>query len=132
METWLSIRSVIFLLLFGTILQGEHVRWSKNYEEAHKTALSQKRPLMVLLIDKKESRVLQDLFMDQDYIKKINSELISVIIMKDQKESYPIEMLYTLQYPAIFFLDKNELMLCESLSGVISSDALRKHLSKCY
>ena len=86
---------------------------------------------MVLLI-KKESpecyKMLSITFKNQDYNKKINKLFVSVLITKGQTETYPIEMLYTMEYPALFFLDKDELFIADNLFGYISPDKFRAYL----
>jgi hypothetical protein len=63
--------------------------------------------------------------MNQKYIDTINEKYISVLIIKDQKSSYPIEMLYTFTYPSLFFLDENELFIHEPLRGDITPEKLK-------
>jgi len=36
----------------------------------------------------------------------IEKNAVFVIVYKEQKNTFPIEMLYTTQYPTLFFLDK--------------------------
>jgi len=69
--------------------------------------------------------------MNQNYIDRLNREFISVFIIKNQKRSYPIEMLYSHEYPALFFLDENELFICDPISGNITPTLIRKELNKC-
>lgn len=82
---------------------------------------------MVLLI-KKDSLTCKDTiknsFIDQKYINNINKKYISVLITKGQNSSYPIEMLYTLTYPTLFFLDENELFITEPIRGDITPKKL--------
>jgi len=114
----------LFLLLN---LSANHINWYGSYDKAHKVALKENKSLMVLLIkkDSKKSKVvLRDIFMNQPYIDKINQEYICVIVAFKQKESYPIEMLYTDVYPSLFFLDKNELFIYEPFRGDITKEMM--------
>ena len=126
------IRYIIYLILLTLSLSAENIRWFSNYDSAHTQALKENKILIVLLI-KKESpqsyKMLSTTFMNQDYNKKINSLFVSVLITKGQKETYPIEMLYTLEYPSIFFLDKNELFIGKTLFGYISPDKFNTYLN---
>ncbi len=127
-------RFLTLLALIFISLNADHVSWYGDFDKAHKQALKENKKLMVLLIKKdcppcKES--LKKAFINQTYIEKINSEFISVIVIKDQKNSYPIEMLYTFIYPSLFFLDKNELFICESIRGEVTPDKLERYLEKC-
>ena len=122
---------IIYLTLLTLSLSAENIRWYSDYEAAHIQALKENKMLMVLLI-KQESpecyKMLSTTFKSQDYNKKINSLFISVLITKGQKETYPIEMLYTMEYPTLFFLDKNELFIGENLFGYISPDKFKTYL----
>ena len=127
-------RFLIFLLLINITLHASSVRWHGDYETAHTEALKQNKPLLVLLIQKNDpnsKKLLIDTFMNQEYIEFINNSFVSVLVTKGQKSSYPIELLYTLEYPTIFFLDKHELYLCDSISGVITPKQLNSHLKVC-
>ena len=89
---------------------------------------------MVLLIKKdcpKCKQTLKTAFLNQTYIENINKNYISVIVTKNQKASYPIEMLYTFTYPSLFFLDNKELFICEPIRGGITPDKLNIHLKSC-
>lgn len=107
------------------------MKWFSNYEKAHQEALKQNRFLMVLLVEKIDRELMLATFMNQDYIQTINEKYISVIVQKDQKASYPIELLYTVEYPSLFFLDRYELYRCEALEGLIDPERLRARLKVC-
>jgi len=121
----------MFSLLFST-LQAQHVRWFSDFDKAHQTALKENKNLMVLLLESKRSQdVLKMSFMNQDYIKEINTRFIPVLVIKDQKHSYPIEMLYTLTYPSLFILDEKELFICEPMRGEITPSRVKPYLERC-
>jgi len=125
---------LFFIFLINLNLFADHINWYPDFEDAHTQALKLNKKVMVLLI-KKECQecddALKNAFMNQDYIAKVNEKFVSVIITKGQKNSYPIEMLYTNEYPALFFLDKFELFSCDVLSGRITPKSLKTHLDKC-
>jgi len=78
---------------------------------------------MVLLIEKDCKpcqEVIKNTFMHKSYL-----------VSKDQKSSYPIEMLYTFTYPTLFFLDNRELFICKPIRGEISPDKLKSYLEQC-
>ncbi|UCM99559.1 thioredoxin family protein [Sulfurimonas sp. SWIR-19] len=90
-----------------------------SYEKAHAKALKTGKFLVVFLTKKNCSQC------DAELAKIIHNKAISLaidryavfVIIKDgQKESYPVEMLYTIQYPALFILDTNELPQCSALT----------------
>lgn len=127
-------KKLYLLFLLSISLSANHVNWYSNFEDAHKEALRQHKEMMVFLITGECSTckdVLVKTFMNNGYIDRINENFISVIVTKDQKQSYPIEMLYTLTYPALFFLNEQELFSCEPLEGVITPQILENHLKKC-
>jgi len=125
------IRFIVMLFIILNTLNASNVRWFSNFDNAHREALKQDKHMMILILSK-EKDVLINAFMNQPYIEKINKNFISVIIVKNQKSSYPIELLYTTNYPALFFLNKEELFSCEPIIGEISPDTLRNHLDLCY
>ncbi|EDZ62926.1 hypothetical protein SMGD1_1420 [Sulfurimonas gotlandica GD1] len=126
-----------FILLFTLLLStlcANHVSWQGDFDKAHQQALKEKKKLMVLLIKKdspESTEALTKTFMNQPYIDKINREFISVLVIKDQKSSYPIEMLYTLTYPSLFFLDNRELFVCKPIRGEVTPNKLNSYLEKC-
>ena len=114
-----------------TLLQADHVQWQGDFEKARAQAVQENKGLMVFLItgnDKVAMQMLTKNFRDQTYIACINKNYISILIQKDQPSSYPIELLYTLEYPSLFFLDTQELFTKETLSGYVSAQTLEKHL----
>jgi thioredoxin-related protein len=110
------------------------ISWYGDFNTAYQEALKQNKMLLVLLIQKncpacKES--IETSFINQSYIDTINKEFIAVLVTKGQKSSYPIEMLYTLTYPSLFLLDKNELFICEPLRDKITPDRVKSYLKEC-
>lgn len=129
-----SLRFIFILSVLLSNLQAQHVRWFSEFDKAHKEALIENKNLLVLLIEKdsiKSQETIVNSFMNQEYIENINTKFIPVLIIKDQKSSYPIEMLYTLEYPSLFILDKQELFVCEPIRGEISPSKLNPYLEKC-
>jgi len=127
-------RFLVFIILVSITLSASYIRWYGDYEDAHRESLKQNKQLLVLLIEKnsiKAKNLIKNSFMNQSYIDKLNEKFISVIVTKGQKGSYPIELLYTLEYPALFFLDKHELFLCDPIEGDITPKQLSKHLENC-
>ena len=125
-------KTIVILIISYIFLSANHISWHSNFEEAHHEALKSKKKLLVLLIDKDTpNTIFKDIFMDKKYIDEINQKYISVLVTKNQPSSYPIELLYTLTYPALFFLNENELFMCEPLQGIVSLKKLDKHLKYC-
>ena len=121
-------------LLISVNLFSNHVNWYNNFEKAHQIALKENKNIMLLLI-KKECSICKNTiistFSNQKYIDIINKKFVSVLVTKNQKSSYPIEMLYTNEYPSVFFLDKYELFLCDPIKGLITPSNFKVNLDKC-
>jgi len=125
-------RLLLLLLTLSLVLNASYIKWQSDYEKAHKKALKENKNLLILLVDKPSSELIKRSFVNQAYVQEINKKFIAVYVMKNQKSSYPIELLYTLEYPALFFLDKYELYSCEYLSGDLSPSAITQRLKECY
>jgi len=127
-------RFFVLLYLLLSTLDANHIHWHSSFDKAHKEALQEDKKLMILLI-KKDSKACQKTiittFMNQKYIDRINKEFVSVIVSKNQKASYPIEMLYTFTYPTLFFLDNKELFICKPIRGEVTPDKLKSYLEAC-
>lgn len=124
---------LLFFLLIPYILSAEHVLWQSDYEKARLQAVEEGKGILVFLIKKECSqcqKMLQTTFMNQDYIAKINEQYVAVIITQDQKGSYPIEMLYTLEYPTTFFLTSSEGFEREALQGYTTAEMFKNYLQK--
>ena len=95
-------------------------------------AVKERKILMVLLIEKECfecDETLSKTFRNDSCVELVNELFVSALITKGQKETYPIEMLYTLDYPAIFFLDDQELFVADSIFGYIDSETFVKRLN---
>lgn len=123
----------VFLFLFFVLsLHADNIRWFGSYDLAHQEVLKTHKLLMVFLIEKKcpdSKKMLSTTFMDKEILKIVNKNFVCALITKDQDETYPIELLYTLEYPAIFFLDKYELFIGKNIFGYIDSQSFKKHLN---
>ncbi|MEN8303689.1 MAG: thioredoxin family protein [Campylobacterota bacterium] len=129
-----TVHILLLITLLALSLNAKHISWYGSFDKAHKVALKENKNLMVLLI-KKDCKPCQEsmktVFLNHPYIDEINSDFISVIVTKDQEESYPIEMLYTFTYPTLFFLDNRELFVCKPIRGEVTPEKLKNHLKLC-
>ncbi len=119
------------VLLFSITLQASHIQWRSNYDNAHREALTKDKILMVFLIQKdciECQKMLESTFINQKYIEEVNENFVSVLVIKGQKSSYPLELLYTMTYPALFFLNNEELFIGGNLFGYISPNRFENHL----
>jgi hypothetical protein len=105
------------LPLFG---YATHMHWMGQYDAALQRAISEYKPLLVLVVKKDDSssKIIQQALMDQPYIEKLDKQFISVIVTYEGAQSYPIEMYYTTVFPTLFFVDSSsELFLEKPLYG---------------
>ena len=89
-----------------------------SYNSAHQKAIKMNKILLVYLIKKNCAYCngeLMKIMQNKRLSALIDKKTVFVIVNQEQKESYPIEMLYTTDYPTLFFLDKYELFHCQSL-----------------
>jgi thioredoxin-related protein len=106
-------------------LNASYINWKWNYEKALLLAKKEDKNLMVFL-RKKDcincQRMLRDTLINHNYIDKINDKYISVIVTYEEKNDYPVEMFYTLEFPSLFFVNsKDESFIIKPKSGFISS-----------
>jgi len=95
-----------------------------SYSVAHIKALKEDKLLLVFLT--KEgceycNNELTKILQNRKIGRAVENKALFVIVTKNQKDSYPIEMLYTTHYPTLFFLDNHELFYCETLEGEIKA-----------
>jgi len=119
------------ILLFTTTLHALHIE--HDFTQAHKKAIAQQR-ILVVFLTKKGCRLCNKALMELLAHKKVKNILerraVFVIVISGQKRSYPIEMLYTKNYPALFFLDRQELFACQAQRGNIDPEGVVKCLQK--
>ncbi|MEN4052206.1 MULTISPECIES: thioredoxin family protein [Sulfurimonas] len=130
-----SLHLIVVFLLCSVLSHASHVAWQSDYESVRKQANQEYKNILVFLIeeDTKESNaIIKESFLNQKYIKDINKDFIAVIVRSHAKKSYPIELLYTTTYPALFFLSSEELFLCDPLEGIITPRKIVEKLSECH
>ncbi len=120
----------VLLYLFSCFAYANHICWQGNYDDALQKAKKQDKALMVLLI-KNDCQKCKDLvskvFTNQTYIDKLNKKVVAVIVNKDNKHSYPIEMFWSNHYPTLFFVDsKNETFIEAPIYKLITKKEIQK------
>ena len=123
----------LLLWLLPLLVSANFVNWLGNYDIAHQKALKENKPLLVLVLQKKDplsSTIIKNSFMDQKYVDIINKKMIPVIVTYEGVLSYPAEMYYTTVFPALFFVDSSkEIFLREPLYGEnITVKVLEKYM----
>ena len=131
-------RKILLIVWFFTIfINAEHIRWMGNYDKALQKAHKEHKPLMVLLV-KKEcpscNDVIKDSFMGQEYVKLLNQKFVSVIVTYEGRESYPIELFYSTNFPTLFFVNsQTETFLAKPLYGeMIDENTIEKVLKRLF
>ena len=123
---------IIQILLLN--LFANHILWQSNYSKALKQAQQQNKTLMVLLI-KNNSQACKDIvtniFTNQPYLEKLNQKTIAIIVNKDGKANYPIEMFYSTIFPTLFFVDpKNEIFLKDPYYGDVGTKDIKNIINE--
>ena len=122
-------RFTLLFFVFCTLIYSKSLNWRGDYDKALIEVKNSNKILLVMLVKnscKKCNKVLNEVFTNQPYIKSLNQKVVAVLINKDYKNSYPIEMYYTTVYPTLFFVNpKNETFIKEPVYGdVIKNDIL--------
>ncbi len=112
------------------MLAGEWVHWLGDYRQALKVSQKTGRPLLVLMVSKDCGgcrKVLTTAFRDTQVAAWVNRHTVPVIVTKEFG-NYPVEMLYTLDYPTLFLMDSEERFLKKPLKGAVEGRSLREWL----
>ena len=128
-------RKLLLIAVLILPLAAEHVHWLGDYDRAHQKALREQKLLLVLVARRnspKTASLLKTVFMDRPYITQINKRAVAVIVYRDSKSSYPVEMYYTTEFPTLFLVDpKQELLLAPPLyAQAICAESLSIMFSK--
>ena len=124
-------KKIILLLfvLFNVFSYSDTISWRGDYDKALVEARDSDKILLVLLVKngcKQCNKVLKEVFTGQPYIKKLNKKVIAVLINKEYKSSYPIEMYYTTVYPTLFLVNpQNETFIKEPIYGNIVKNDIK-------
>ncbi|WP_457746122.1 thioredoxin family protein [Sulfurimonas sp.] len=98
-----------------------------SYNRAHQKAIKENKMLLVFLSKKECPHCNKELYkiLNNEPLKAaLSKRAVFVVVFKNQNESYPVEMLYTLEYPTLFFLDKYELFSCSAMRSEIEIKGL--------
>jgi len=122
---------LVSLLVLSTSVFGSSIKWHGDYTQALLSAKKQNKNIMLFLQEKdcgECKKMLQTTLYNQDYIKKINDSYISIIVQRENKISYPIELFYTLTYPTVFFINtKDESFLTNPIYGYVTPQKFEQH-----
>ncbi len=102
---WRVLLTGLFLFLPG---YAASIHWMGDYDHAHQTAMKQHKALMVILVKPRRSKaakLIRNLQGDPTIVSTIHRQFIPLIVTVDTRTQYPIEMYYTTEFPALFFVD---------------------------
>lgn len=113
-------------------LFSEHIRWQSDFDKALFEAKKEKKEILLLVL-KKESAECKDIFTevfgDKEVQEEVNRKYIAVVAFFEHKNSYPIELFYTQNFPTLFFAsNRDESYLQKPLRGCFTKDELLKAL----
>ena len=124
----LKIFFIIQILLLN--LFANHILWQSNYSKALKQAQQQNKTLMVLLTKDNSQAckdIVKNIFTNQPYLEKLNQKVVAIIVNKNGKVNYPIEMFYSTTFPTLFFVNPtNEIFIKEPYYGKIDISQIKK------
>ena len=101
-------RKLLAGLIILTIVNfANSVAWLGSYDKALNRAKKEHKALLILLIKRGDNskNVVAKYFTNKEYIDRINKGYVAVILYFNNKTSYPIELLYTREFPTLFLLN---------------------------
>ncbi|WP_456450322.1 thioredoxin family protein [Hydrogenimonas sp.] len=119
-------------LLLASLCLAEPVRWQGKFDRALELCRQSGKPMLVLLIKRgcqTCTEAIARINADEKLAALIQKRTVPVLVTKEH-EDYPIELLYTLEYPTLFFLTPDERFLAEPMRGVPDLFRLRALLEK--
>ncbi len=121
---------IVAVTLLTTILQASTIRWYGLFESALRVSQAEKRPMFVVLVERECDecrRLFATTLMQKRIVRLVNEKTVPVIVTREN-EDYPIELLYTLDYPTIFLLSPEEVLLKPPISGAVDAALLEKEI----
>ena len=95
------------LIVFTVVNFANSVTWLGSYDKALSKAKKEHKALLILLVKRGDNskNVVAKYFTNKEYVDTINKGCVAVITYFDDKTSYPIELLYTREFPTLFLLN---------------------------
>jgi hypothetical protein len=121
------------ILLFTLSLAGAgHIGWYGDYDRALEMAQKSGRPMLVVLVKRSCApcgRLVASLA-DHEALSRLIDEKTVPVLVTQENGDYPIELLYTLEYPTLFLLSPEENFLMAPMRGETDPSLLRRRLEK--
>ncbi|WP_457593949.1 thioredoxin family protein [Hydrogenimonas sp.] len=124
------IRFAAAVILLSALVHAQTIRWHGSFESALKAAQKLQKPIFVVLVEREcpDCRTLfATTFRDENVVRLVSAKTVPVILTREN-EDYPIELLYTLAYPALFLLSPHEVLLKGPICGIVDAKSLEKEL----
>ena len=125
-------RLIYIFLFFTSLMFAEHIKWQNDFEKTLMEAKKEEKNILLLVLKKdcKDCKnVFTDIFMDEEVTKIVNDKYMPVVVFFEAKDSYPVELFYTQQFPALFFVSrKDELFLNTPLFGTFTKESVLNSL----
>ena len=123
---------ILAAVLLACLCLAEPVRWQGKFDRALALSRQSGKPMLVLLI-KRECEACKEavatINADAALSRAINTRTVPVVVSKEY-EDYPIELLYTLEFPTLFLLSPDERFAAEPMRGGVSLARLRAWLEE--
>ena len=120
------------MLLLAMLLAAENIHWIGDYERARREAIEADKKLLLLITRPRCEacrKMLVTTLQSPRCVEAVNRSFVAVIVDFEGDASYPIELFYTQEFPAFFFIDpKEETLLSSPLSGYHDCAQLRRLL----
>lgn len=118
--------------MFVSTLNADYIKWFYNYDIGHKEALKLEKPILLFLKDDgsdESVKMFQMTFSNKKVIELINQKFVSIQLPKGS-DQFPLELYYTLEFPALFFATRYEILFGDIVTGYIDSGKLIKMIDK--
>jgi thioredoxin-related protein len=118
------------LLLVSTLLHADMIHWMGSFDTALEKARRDRKPMLIVVVRHGCSQcreLFATTFRDNEIVQLVNNKTVPVIVTKEN-EDYPIELLYTLEYPTLFLLSPEENFLAEPIKGAADASLLKEKL----
>lgn len=125
-------RVYVILLLTALLSGAEPISWYGDFDRALRVSRQSGRPMLVVLVERgcrPCGDLLRRLASDGELVATISERTIPVLVTREN-EDYPVELLYTLEYPTLFLLSPEETFLGEPVRGEVHLSVLRRLLEE--
>ena len=125
-------RLIVICFLIAVSATAEMIHWIGSFDAALEMSQARNRPMLVLLVKRacpSCRNLLATALRDEAVVSVVNARTVPVIVTKEN-EDYPIELLYTLEFPTLFLLTPDETFLAEPLRGEIDAPLLWRWLEE--